>query len=76
MKKACLLWHEELRKQGIPFIFRNDVHDEWQTETLPQYAEAVGKIQEQSIVDAGIHFNLNCALAGKSVIGANWAITH
>lgn len=76
MKKACLEWHQKLRAEGIPFVFRNDVHDEWQTETEEQYSEYVGEVQKQSIVNVGQQFGLNCALAGKAVIGTNWRETH
>jgi DNA polymerase I-like protein with 3'-5' exonuclease and polymerase domains len=76
MKKASLLWHDILRRMKIPFKFVNDVHDEWQTETLPEYAEQVGEIQAESIRIVGEQLKLNCPLAGKSVIGKNWKETH
>jgi DNA polymerase-1 len=76
MKMASLLWHEELRKRGVPFWFVNDVHDEWQTETLLQHAEFVGQIQAWSIKKIGEELGLNCPLAGKYVIGNNWKETH
>jgi len=36
----------------------------------------LGKIQVQSIRDAGLAFNLNCPLDGEYKIGGNWAETH
>lgn len=76
MKEASLLWHSVLQKMRIPFWFVDDVHDEWQTETLPQYAETVGKIQAESIYIVGQRFKLNCPLAGSYKIGSNWKETH
>ena len=61
---------------NIPFWFVNDVHDEWQVETYPEYAETVGKIQADSIRIIGEQLKLNCPLAGKFSIGLNWKETH
>ena len=76
MKRACLLWHDVLQRMKIPFTFVNDVHDEWQTETLPEYAEIIGKVQADSIRIIGEQLKLNCPLAGKFSIGLNWKETH
>ena len=76
MKLACDIWHQELLSKNIPFWFVNDVHDEWQTETYPEYAEEVGKIQANAIVQAGLELNVVCPLAGSYVIGNNWKETH
>jgi DNA polymerase I len=76
MKKACLYWTEAQTKIGIPFWQVNDVHDEWQTETLPNYADMVAYIQADSIRIIGEQLKLRCKLQGKSVIGLNWKETH
>jgi DNA polymerase-1 len=76
MKMASILWHNQLRQRGIPFTFVNDVHDEWQTETYKNYADAVGMIQADSIAKVGEVLGLNCPLAGKYVVGNNWMETH
>lgn len=76
MKRACIKWHEELNKLGVPFLFVNDVHDEWQTEGEEKYAETIGKVQAESIFQVGQELGLNCRLAGKFVIGNNWKETH
>ena len=76
MKKASVYWTETLTKLGIPYKFRTDVHDEWQTETTPQWGDAVGEIQSMSIQKIGEELKLNCPLAGKYVIGNNWKETH
>jgi DNA polymerase-1 len=76
MKMASVLWTTELDRLGIPYSFVNDVHDEWQTETLPEYAEKVGELQADSIRRIGEELGLNCPLAGKYVIWKNWKETH
>lgn len=76
MKYANLLWKQQLEDMGVPFVQVNDVHDEWQTETLPEYADIVGKTQIQSFVTIGEQFGLNCPLAGNYVIGKDWSETH
>ena len=76
MKWADRIWKRELRKQRIPFWKVNDVHDEWQVETLPQYAEQVKETMINSIVQAGVELEVRCPLAGSGVIGQNWMETH
>lgn len=76
MKMASVLWTTELDKLEIPYKFVNDVHDEWQTETLPEYADFVGQLQADSIRRVGEELGLNCPLAGKYVVGKNWKETH
>jgi hypothetical protein len=83
MKRAARIWHEQLRKEKIPFWFTNFVHDEFQTETINDYdvAEYIAKVQCDAIVKAGESLNLNCPMAGsygekKKSIGRNWLDTH
>lgn len=78
MKLANVLWFNRLRKEKVPFVQVNFVHDEWQTmvpdETgLPEY---VAEVQMNSIVQAGEILKLNCPLAGSHAIGNNWCETH
>lgn len=76
MKTANCIWRDALDELGVPYWQVNDVHDEWQTETLPEFAEQVGEIQAASITKVGKLFNLNCTLAGQYKIGSNWKETH
>ena len=76
MKKANILWAKQLRAENIPFVQVNFVHDEWQTQTLTEYAERVAEIQRDSIRIVGEELKLNCPLAGSSNIGLNWNETH
>lgn len=76
MRMANYLWYTEAKKSKIKFKQVVWVHDEWQTETEESRAEELGKLQVQSIRDAGVHFDLNCPLDGEYKIGNNWAETH
>lgn len=76
MKMANILWRRQLTEKGIPFWQVNDVQDEWQTETWPEYAEEVAATQVASFRTIGEFLNLNCRLDGSSKIGTDWAKTH
>lgn len=76
MKMASILWHRQLTEMGIPHLPVNFVHDEWQVETLPEYADTVGKVMADSIRIVGEQLQLNCPLAGSYVVGQNWKDTH
>jgi len=52
------------------------VHDETQSKVLRNQAHELGKLQVQSIIDAGEFFKLRCPLNGEYKIGNNWADTH
>ena len=78
MKHAAIQWVAQAKLEGIDFKLVTWPHDEWQTEVaggMP-VAERLGKIQRQSIVDAGTKFNLICPMAGSTDIGKSWRDTH
>lgn len=74
MRLANVMWHNTAK--GLDFRQVVWVHDEWQTEVLEDQADQLGKLQVQSIRDAGTYFKLNCPLDGEYKIGNNWAETH
>lgn len=78
MMRANLRWHQILTSQSIPFKQVNFVHDEWQTKTTNnmKIAKHIAKVQIQAIEEQGQLLNLNCPLAGSSLIGHNWSETH
>ena len=53
-----------------------NVHDEWQVEVPAQYAEEVGRVGVECIIQAGKDLELNCPLDGEYKIGDNWSETH
>ena len=76
MKKAVVFAHTRLTQNGIPFKLVAQVHDEFQFETPAQFGKAVGLIAKQSIIDAGLYFNMRCPQDGEFKIGTSWADTH
>lgn len=76
MKLACRIWNARLTREKIPYLHVDDVHDEWQTETRIEYSDYVGKVQADSIREAGEELKLFCPLAGSPSVGLNWAETH
>lgn len=85
MKKANIMWREQLNKEKIPYWQVDWVHDEWQTETINniELANYIADVQCNSIKLAGESYNLNCPMMGsklnkygKVAIGHNWSETH
>ena len=76
MKQAlCILWRD-LNKKKIPFGLCANVHDEWQIETPPRYANIVGETAMVAIRNAGVTLGLRCPLDGEYKIGKTWKDTH
>jgi DNA polymerase-1 len=78
MKKANVLWHDQLQTEGIPFTQVNFIHDEWQTE-VPRdraLAQYVGEIQADAIRLAAEQLGTRCPMKGAFRIGRNWYDTH
>lgn len=80
MKRALVILDNNLQAKGLvpgrDYEFSANVHDEWQIDTAPEHAEAVGQTAAEAIRLAGEAFNFACPLAGNYTIGDNWADTH
>lgn len=77
MKHANVLWRRWADEQGIPYVQRNFVHDEWQTTTSGESnALTLGRLQCEAITQVGLHFGLHCPMAGETRYGKNWYETH
>ena len=78
LKQATVILHNKLKEKN----YNDDVqmvahiHDELQLQCKSSIADTVGKITRQSIIDAGVYFNLRCPLDAAYKIGNNWAQTH
>jgi len=78
LKQATVILHNKLKEKN----YNNDVqmvahiHDELQLQCKSSIADAVGKIARQSIIDAGVYFNLRCPLDAAYKVGNNWSETH
>ncbi len=69
LDKYAILW-------GMDYKIVGNIHDEVQTEVPASQAEKFGRLAVSCLEAAGIHFNLNCKLAGEYQIGTSWADTH
>jgi len=76
MKWAMILYQNRLTTDNVPFKQVGYVHDEFQIETSPEYADQVGKTVVWSIEEAGKLLGSNCPLTGEFHVGASWGETH
>ncbi len=79
MKYAKVLLYRELVEtdllgQNCEFVL--DIHDEWQIESDPLYAENIGKAGCALIKQAGEELGCRVPLDGEFKIGKNWRETH
>ena len=76
MKKALCLLNEYAILWGIDYNFIGNIHDEIQTEVRANKAQVFGGLATSCVEAAGLHFKLNCPLAGDFKVGNSWADTH
>jgi len=76
MKKALCLLDEYATKWNINYNFIGNIHDEIQTEVREEKAKVFGGLAISCVEAAGIHYKLNCPLAGEFKVGNSWADTH
>lgn len=80
MRRTGLETVHRLRKEGIPHVVRNFVHDEYQYETKRRYAERLKEIFQQSIEDVRNMYGILCPLGvdvkPRKDISISWAGTH
>ena len=76
MKKALCLLNEYAILWGIDYNFIGNIHDEIQTEVREEKAKVFGGLATSCVEAAGIHYKLNCPLAGEFKVGNSWADTH
>lgn len=78
MKKALVLLDDELKYRNLRqhMHYVANVHDEFQMEVRPEYAEQVGRLARKSIIKAGEVLNLRCPMDGAYDIGKSWKDTH
>ena len=75
MKKAYVLLDKKLEPLGANILIL--YHDEFVIQVPDNVdPQIVRDLAEQSIVDAGKHFNLNIDMAAESAAGQNWAEIH
>lgn len=76
MKRASVLYQNDLKQNEIPFIQRLMVHDEYLAETEIKFKEMVGKAMVNGIIKAGEIYESKCPLDGKAQYGYSWSEVH
>ena len=76
MKKALCLLDEYASAWNLDYKFIGNIHDEIQTEVREDQADGFGRLAVSCIEASGIHYKLNCPLAGEYQVGDNWSETH
>ncbi len=76
MFQAAIFLEQHIWKKGLDSLKVGDIHDEWQYDVAKEDAEEHSRLAEQAMVEAGEELNMNLPMAGKSIIGLNWAETH
>lgn len=76
MKQALITLDKYAKLWGMDYKIVGNIHDEIQSEVPASQAEKFGRLAVSCLEAAGIHFNLNCKLAGEYQIGTSWAETH
>ena len=76
MKQALVLFDAKIRQNRWPVKMVVNVHDEFQWETDEKHAIITGEAAKQSIVEAGLFYNLRCPLDGEYKYGKSWKHTH
>ena len=76
MKQALVLFDAKIRQNKWPVKMVVNVHDEFQWETDEKHAIITGEAAKQSIVEAGLFYNLRCPLDGEYKYGKSWKHTH
>jgi DNA polymerase I len=74
MKTAMVIAAPELRSMGATYALW--VHDEFQIESRPAYADDVGRTMVNAIRLAGEKLELRVKLDGAFKVGTTWAETH
>ena len=76
MKKALVIFGEQLKELDRDVHFVCNIHDEWQVEAPSDIADTVGQLGVDAIRKAGAAFDLHCPLDGEYKVGNNWSETH
>lgn len=80
MKKAMVLAHENLQAAGLKknqdYFQVAWIHDAFTFEVKEEYAQQVGEIVKQSIIQAGEELGLKCPQDGAYHVGKNFAEVH
>ena len=71
------LWEEVTKHNELSGSLKVlDYHDEETWECLPKQATALKQLMVQSVVEAGLFYNLNVPLDADARVGKSWAEIH
>lgn len=76
MKRATVTLMQNIRAECLDAKLVLHVHDEVQLEVRLDHAERVGQLAKEAMIEAGVHFKLDCPTDGEYKVGNNWAETH
>lgn len=76
MKKALVIFYNNILTAKLDAKFVLNVHDEWQLEAAPEHAQEVCRLGLEAIKEAGEALGLRCPLSGEAKVGKSWAETH
>jgi DNA polymerase-1 len=61
---------------GPDYEFVANIHDEVQTEVLPQHSDIFCTLASQAVPAAGIALRVKCPLKAEAGAGLSWKFTH
>jgi DNA polymerase I len=76
MKRALIILDDKIASSKIDATVVANVHDEWQIETWQDDADKLGSLAVDSIIEAGLYYDLKCPMDAQYKIGDNWSDTH
>lgn len=76
MKLACIILHEDAKKEGLEFQLLATIHDEWQMQTKKENGERLGQLAVQSMTKAAERLKFNVPLFGEYRLGYSWDECH
>ena len=76
MKRALIILDDKIASSKIDATIVANVHDEWQIETWQDDADKLGSLAVDSIIEAGLYYDLKCPMDAQYKIGDNWSDTH
>ena len=77
-KKSMVIMRDKIEAKGWSHRAQQVLwnHDEHQWDCEEEIADEVGKMQVESYLEAGRHFNFRIPIDGEYKVGNNWADTH
>ena len=75
-KKWVCLTDDYCRRDHIDAHYLMFIHDELDSEMLPEFAEPYSILCKQAMKDAGEYYKIRVEISGEIKIGGSWLETH